>query len=447
MTTTFYQLNSSEDGNPQIAKGAFGTIKIAVCKSQHKHTEKGPLQTYSYVALKTIHNALCPSREPFNSTNNKPQLTPSVFAELAALRVLSSDGHKHDNITPLLSILSSSKSSFDLHDITFVFPHCPIDLYQIILSHRFDTSKTETNLPIPVIRVALMDILNGLKHIHTVGIMHCDMKPSNILLSSKGTFQLADFGLARLILPKRANDEDLDEEESPSQAITGLCTLPYRPPEILFGSEDYQPSVDMWGVGLILCEMLSGRALFYGINVLDTLSRIISVLGTPNYDNWEGLENLRDHGKISFEQTKGIGLANVVNILEDDIWLKQLVESTVVMDPTKRCTPSEGLEHEWMQGVRMSRKDICRNFIPKAFCSDYDGYTYQANGNDGDEKMELFLLQQMKLWGAEIASAKRDFSSTYGASQGQKGNCRVDVQVSDEVTGLLSAHMNANKGA
>ena len=194
-----HRLNSAEDGSPQIAKGAFGIIDMAVScgKEKHKHENK-----YSFVALKTIHNALCPSYNTTSSDANVHKLTPSVFAEMAALRVLSSDANQHDNVTELLSVITSSKTNYD-NDITFVFPYCPIDLHQIILSHRFQigTELAEINLPIPIIRTAFRDILNGIQHIHSVGILHCDMKPGNVLLSSKGVFQLADFGLARLITP------------------------------------------------------------------------------------------------------------------------------------------------------------------------------------------------------------------------------------------------------
>ena len=442
MTTIIHQFNSIQDGNPQIAKGAFGTIDIAVSFagsiSEHDH------HVYSYVALKTIRNAICPSRDPYNDSSNKPKLTPSVFAELAALRVLSSDARKHDNVTQLLSVITSSKTSYD-HDLTFVFPYCPIDLHQIILSHRFSTNtntkNSELHLPIPIIRTAFRDILKGLNHIHSVGIIHCDMKPGNILLSSEGVFQLADFGLARLIILPKDDETDIN-----TQAIAGLCTLPYRPPEILFGSEDYQPSVDMWGAGLILCEMLSGRALFYGINVLDTLSRIIDVLGTPSSDNWEGIDKLRDYGKVGFAPTNGVGLVNVVNKLRDDGILERFVGRIVIMDPAKRFTPNECLVDTWMQGGVCSRQDLCEKLIPKDFINDYDGYRV----DDLDDVMKLHLLEQMKLSGAKIACAKRDFSFCNidlpsRTQEANKNTADCCVEVSDELAGLLSLKMESNE--
>ncbi len=412
-----HQLDPIQDGNPRIAKGAFGTIDIAVCSCYACSSDDGTTieqyrETFSYVALKSIRNALCPSRDPYNNTDNKPQLTPSIFAELAALRVLSSEAYRHENVTPLLSIITESKTSYD-HDITFVFPYCPIDLHQIILSYRFknidniddDVGKQidlYPSLPIPIVRTVFRDILTGLKHIHSIGILHCDMKPSNLLLSSNGMFQLADFGLARL----HVRDDNEKEVNLENQSIMGLCTLPYRPPEILFGSEDYQPSIDMWGAGLILCEMLSARTLFYGVNVLDTLSRIFDVLGTPTQDNWEGVDQLRDYGKVVFAPNRGVGLENVVDRLNDDDSLKKLANNIVALDPCKRHSPIEALSDEWMQGELCSRQVIFEKLVPKKFINVFDGYKI----DDLDDVMKEHLLEQMKLHGADIASSKRNFS-------------------------------------
>ena len=81
-------------------------------------------------------------------------------------------------------------------------------------------------------------MLSGLGYLHRVGILHRDMKGSNILLTAQGDLKLADFGLARLYNRKRKADY-----------TNRVITLWYRSPELLLGETAYGPEVDMWSAG------------------------------------------------------------------------------------------------------------------------------------------------------------------------------------------------------
>jgi Serine/threonine protein kinase len=470
-----HQIDKCKYGNPQIAQGAFGSISIAILSKIEEP------QQFSFVATKTIRNALDPSlftssycNRPSSSSSkdhrrddtisgqgkNRPTLSPGVFAELAALRVLSSPNHRHDNITPLLSIITSShSSSFYENEISFVFPYCPMDLHQIIQTHRFqkDRSAHCVSLEFSVIRTILRDILNGLYHIHSLGIIHGDMKPGNILLDTRGIFQLADFGLAQLTVETKlgsnnvvgvdkdttlllVGNEPLQHFQHPQQ---GLCTLPYRPPEILLGSMNHlhQPSVDMWGLGLILCEMLSGRALFYGVSVLDQLSKIMDVLGTPTRESWQGLEDLPDYGKVIFDPRQGLGLGMVVNEIQEDELLESLVNGLVVMDPGKRKSASDCLNHDWMGSARgtCSRMEIKEKLIPSQFLSCYDGIRV----GDFTDEMKEYLLEQMKLNGAEIALQRRKYRPGPNQDYLDNNDDVSSLQVSNSLPSVFSSKLKA----
>jgi serine/threonine protein kinase len=415
-----HHIDKCKYGNPQIAQGAFGTISIAIL-----HSKDEP-QQFSFVAIKTIRNALDSSS--FSSSSSyyrpsscssssdhrsrpRPRLSPSVFTELAALKILSSPNDQHENITPLVSVMTSSHpSSFYENEISFVFPYCPMDLHQIIQAHRFHKESKQIHLDFSVIRTILGDILRGLEHIHSLGIIHGDMKPGNILLDCNGIFQLADFGLAQLTEYKSTTQHsDRHIQHLQQQQPQGLCTLPYRPPEILFGSVHHlhSTSIDMWGVGLILCEMLSGRTLFYGVSVLDQLSKIMDVLGTPTRESWQGLEDLPDYGKVVFDPRQGLGLGMVVNRIQEDEVLESLVSGLVVMDPSKRKSASDCLKHDWMESKRgiCPPREIQKKFIPDQFMSCYNGIKVQ----DFTDEMKEYLLEQMKLSGAEIALQRRKY--------------------------------------
>ncbi len=116
-------------------------------------------------------------------------------------------------------------------------------------------------------------VLKALKYIHSGELIHRDLKPSNILLNSECQCKLADFGLARSIAMK--------EEEGPPVLTEYVATRWYRAPEILLGSTKYSKAVDMWSVGCIIGELLTGKAIFPGSSTLNQIERILELTGRP----------------------------------------------------------------------------------------------------------------------------------------------------------------------
>lgn len=86
----------------------------------------------------------------------------------------------------------------------------------------------------------MKQLLEGLGFIHRRGVLHRDLKGSNILLSKKGELKIADFGLARFYAKGRGNDY-----------TNRVITQWYKPPELLFGATVYGSEVDMWSVGCV----------------------------------------------------------------------------------------------------------------------------------------------------------------------------------------------------
>jgi len=159
--------------------------------------------------------------------------------------------------------------------LVLVFPYMPLDLEQM-LRQRTLTNAQE--------RACLKDLFTGLAHIHSLGIIHRDVKPSNILLRSpSGPSYLADFGIAW--------DPKDPASEPASHKITDVGTTSYRAPELLFGCTSYGAAIDLWAAGCVVAEVISRekKPLFDSGELGSDLALIRSIftsLGTPNESSW-----------------------------------------------------------------------------------------------------------------------------------------------------------------
>ena len=104
------------------------------------------------------------------------------------------------------------------------------------------------------------DILKALSYAHKYGVIHRDLKPENIIISDKGEVKVVDFGIARI------------GEGDMTLSIAG--TPPYMPKEAWKGKADERS--DIWAVGVILYEMLTGVNPFNGDNIESVRKNIFS---------------------------------------------------------------------------------------------------------------------------------------------------------------------------
>ena len=104
---------------------------------------------------------------------------------------------------------------------------------------------------------------------HSSGILHRDLKPQNILISSDKKVKIADFGLARQY---HFNLEKLNMTKN-------QATLWYRAPELLLGEQNYGTGIDMWSLGCILAELVIRKPVFMGDSQIDQIFKILQFQG------------------------------------------------------------------------------------------------------------------------------------------------------------------------
>ena len=171
-------------------------------------------------------------------------------------------------------------------------------------------------------------------------VLHRDVKPQNLLISEIGELKLADFGLARA-------------KSVPSHTYSHeVVTLWYRPPDVLLGSTDYSTSLDMWGVGCIFVEMITGVPTFPGVRcTYDQLDKIFKILGTPTEENWPGISQLPGYklDKLSFYKQKKLGLS--FPRLYDIAEVESIASALLQVNPKKRIGAEEALQHQYFRSL------------------------------------------------------------------------------------------------
>lgn len=315
-----------------FARGGFGEVSLGLFVPDTTKSSR-------LVAIKALSNVI-----EFGA--NPRMVREDVLLEIAALRELSS----HDNIVGLLAVYQSN-DSFDI-GLNVVLEYCPVDLY---VSLEWRRKTLQPLLGFDSIRTITKDVFAALHHCHTHHYLHRDLKPGNLLVSSAGRIKLCDFGLTAKWNNTAAATSDKTVRSTGDRA---LCTIYYRSPEMLLqGRAGDHPSVDIYAAGVILAELVLGATLLPGQNVLDQVTRVFDLLGTP-----EGLDFAKEC-QLRFQHQPARDVSDVIpRILECD-HAKDFLEQCLVLDPQQRATASAAVQHPFLQCT--TRTNLQFELIPR----------------------------------------------------------------------------------
>ncbi|XP_063881826.1 cyclin-dependent kinase 18-like isoform X2 [Scylla paramamosain] len=232
---------------------------------------------------------------------------------------------KHANIVTLHDIVHTDKS------LTLVFEYLDRDLKQYM-------DECGAQLSMNNVKIFLFQLLRGLAYCHQRRVLHRDLKPQNLLINDLGELKLADFGLARA-------------KSVPTKTYSNeVVTLWYRPPDVLLGSTEYSTQIDMWGVGCIMYEMISGRPLFPGATVEDELHLIFRTLGTPTESTWPGIATNEEFNQYNFNTYQGESLLARAPRLAHDSALG-LLSKFLLYEAKKRISAATAMKHPFFESL------------------------------------------------------------------------------------------------
>ncbi|XBJ07848.1 hypothetical protein VPH35_013300 [Triticum aestivum] len=289
-----------------IGKGSYGVV----CSALDTHTGEK-------VAIKKINDI-------FEHVSDATR----ILREIKLLRLL-----RHPDIVEIKHILLPP-SRREFKDIYVVFELMESDLHQVI--------KANDDLTPEHYQFFLYQLLRGLKYIHTANVFHRDLKPKNILANADCKLKICDFGLARVAI-----------SDTPTAIFWTdyIATRWYRAPE-LCGSffSKYTPAIDIWSIGCIFAELLTGKPLFPGKNVVHQLDIITDLLGTPAPETIARIRNEKARRYLSSMRRKK-PVPFTQKFPNADPLALNLLERMLAFDPKDRPSAEEALADLYFKNI------------------------------------------------------------------------------------------------
>ena len=254
------------------------------------------------------------------------------FIEIRELVIMRKINH------PNVMNLKDFKLCREDREIWILMDYIPLDLGKFLSQNKANKEVMNEKF----FKNISYQILSGINYLHQNMIIHRDLKLENILYDKeKNIVKITDFGLSRYF------DFDI------SARYTDVGTFPYKPPELILGCTYYSTNFDIWSLGCILIEIVTGCHLFGESDALGVLKLMFKIFGSFNEKTLPGFKNFPSSKILeNLPETSGIGLINYIkdkklfDFENDDFY--DLIEKMLFIDPTKRISAKECLCHPWL---------------------------------------------------------------------------------------------------
>ncbi|TFK42822.1 hypothetical protein BDQ12DRAFT_662973 [Crucibulum laeve] len=270
---------------------------------------------------------------------NKKRFHHQALVEIKILdnlRKWDSDGKHH--------VLKMTEHFYFRNHLCIATELLSINLYELIKANGFVGFTTA------LIRRFTNQMLMSLSLMRHHRIVHCDLKPENVLLRhpAKSAIKVIDFGSSCF-------------EHEKISVYTYIQSRFYRSPEVILGM-NYHMAIDMWSLGCILAELYTGFPIFPGENEQEQLSCIMEVLGIPDKE----FVNRSSRKKLFFDpngapravvNSKGRrrrpGTKTLAQVLRcNDEEFVDFISKCLVWDPERRIKPQAAMRHPFVTAGR-----------------------------------------------------------------------------------------------
>ena len=131
-------------------------------------------------------------------------------------------------------------------------------------------------LPLNLVQFYTGELVNVLMYLRTLGVAHRDIKPENLFISETGHLKLGDFDTAKVVLTGSANQPPEQSEQNPQRMNTFVGTAQYVSPEMLHDSAVAGFGSDLWALGCVVYQMLTGVPPFRASSEFMTFQKILA---------------------------------------------------------------------------------------------------------------------------------------------------------------------------
>eukprot|EP00696_Hemimastix_kukwesjijk_P008329 gnl/Hemi2/20523_TR6811_c0_g1_i1.p1 gnl/Hemi2/20523_TR6811_c0_g1~~gnl/Hemi2/20523_TR6811_c0_g1_i1.p1 ORF type:complete len:495 (-),score=55.73 gnl/Hemi2/20523_TR6811_c0_g1_i1:192-1676(-) len=278
--------------------------------------------------------------------------------ELQIMRPLT-----HPNVVALKHCFYSRGDRRDETYLNLVLEFIPETVHKVVRHY----TKQKKSVPLLSVKVFVYQMCRSLAYIHCMGVCHRDIKPQNLLLDpAPNIVKLCDFGSAKMLVQGEPN-------------VSYICSRYYRAPELIFGATDYTTAIDVWSIGCVMAELLTGVPLFPGESGVDQLVEIIKVLGTPTREEIQYMNP--NYTEFKFPQIRGQPWSKVLrsrpNVCPEAI---DLLVNMLQYTPTRRLRAIDALTHPFFEELRLPTTTLPSglplpplfNFTPIEWLHHYD---------------------------------------------------------------------------